>query len=270
MGFLNTLLGKDQAKAAKNGAALVNKAELENKQTAIDRESWSLDDLDKALDGALGSYSDAETRATGQLDPYAKAGSAALSQQADLQGLNGPEAQAAARARFQTDPGYRFRLEEGANAIDASRNAAGGRYSGATLKALSDYGQETGAQEYGSYYSRLSDLAGRGQEAAGNIASTITNFGQQKAQALLGTGQNKGNTRLSALPHITGANTGAATATATGMKQAADAKAAGVGNLVNIATGGLKALSGFNFGGGASAPAIGGNGYSPTRLSGLY
>jgi hypothetical protein len=245
MGFFSSLLGKDQAKAAKKGAALVSKAETENKQTAIDRETWSLDDLDSALERALGSYGDAESRATGALNPYAETGGRALSSQADLMGLNGPEAQARARAGFQTDPGYNFRLSQGAEAIDASRNAAGGRYSGATLKALSDYGQETGSQEYGNYYNRLSDLAGRGQEAAGNIASTISSFGQQKAQALLGSGQNKANTRLSALPHITGANTGAATATATGMKQAADAKAAGAGNLLSAFTSGAKALSGW-------------------------
>jgi hypothetical protein len=245
MGFFSSLLGKDQAKAAKKGAALVSKAETENKGYALDRESAGLDDLDSALERALGEYGSAESRATDQLSPYAETGRQSLSQQADLLGLNGPEAQAAAREKFETDPGYQFRLSQGAEALDSSRNAAGSRYSGATLKALNDYGQEMGTAEYGKYYDRLSDMTGRGQDAAGNIASTISSFGQQKANALLGAGQNKANMRLSALPHITGANTGAATATATGLKQAADAKAAGAGNLVDMAFKGAKLLSGW-------------------------
>ena len=50
---------------------------------------------------------------------------------------------------------------------------------------------------------------------------------------------------MGTLSEITGANRGAATATATGLKQAADAKAAGAGNLVDIGLKELKIASGW-------------------------
>lgn len=239
------MLGKDQAKSAKKGAALVNKAEIENRDRAIATEAAGLDDLDSSLASALGQYDEGQRGATDALNPYAAAGTQALSQQADLMGLNGPEAQAAAKAKFTTDPGYEFRLSQGVNALDRSATAAGGLYSGAAGKALSDYGQQTGSAEYGSYYDRLSGLATNGQNAATNISSTLSDFAKSKASAYLGTGQNQANLRLSTLPHITGANTNAATATATGLKQAADAKAAGAGNLLDFGIKGAKVLSGW-------------------------
>lgn len=245
MGFFSSLLGNDQAKAAKKGARLVNKAELENKQTAIDTRDLSLDDLDTALESALGRLDEGQASATGALQPYADTGGLALSRQADLMGLNGPEAQEAARGGFTTDPGYAFRLSQGVNALDQSATSKGGLYSGAAMKALTRYGQDVGSEEYGKYFGRLSDLAGRGQDAAGNISSTLSSFAKDKASALLGGGQNKANVRMGALSEITGANRGAATASATGLKQAADAKAAGAGNLLNTIISGGKMLSGW-------------------------
>ncbi len=71
-----------------------------------------------------------------------------------------------AAAKFQTDPGYQFRLQQGVNAIDRSGAARGMRLSGAQEKALSDYGQGTGSAEYGNYYNRLAALSGQGFDAA--------------------------------------------------------------------------------------------------------
>lgn len=239
------MFGDDQAKAAKRGAALVNKAELENKQTSIDTRDASIADLDSALEAALGRLDEGQSAATGALQPYADTGGQALSQVADLMGLNGPEAQAAARDGFQTDPGYQFRLSEGVKALDQSATARGGLYSGAAMKALNRYGQGVASEEYGNYFNRLSDLAGKGQNAATNISSTLSSFAKDKADAFLGRGQNAANVRMGTLSEITGANRGAATATATGLKQAADAKAAGAGNLLSGITGIGKMLSGW-------------------------
>ncbi len=245
MGFFSDLMGKSQAKAAKRAAGIVSKAETENKNRAIETEGLGLADLDSALGSALGEYNAGQAGATEALQPYADTGAQSLSVQADLMGLNGPEAQAAAQQRFQTDPGYQFRLSQGVGALDQSATARGGLYSGAAMKALTKYGQDMGSQEYDNYYGRLSDLSGRGQDAATNISSTLSNFANQKASALLGAGQNKATYRANMLPQITGANTGAATATATGIKQAADAKAAGAGNLLSGITSVGKMLSGW-------------------------
>jgi hypothetical protein len=55
---------------------------------------------------------------------------------------------------FQQDPGYQFRLREGSRALQNSAAAKGTLLTGATAKALQDYGQEAGSQEYGAAYNR--------------------------------------------------------------------------------------------------------------------
>lgn len=74
------------------------------------------------------------------------------------------------------DPGYNFRLKSGGNAITNSAAANGMIQSGDTLKALEQYGQDMGSQEYGNAFNRwLSEgqfrqgLAGMGQDAAANL-----------------------------------------------------------------------------------------------------
>ena len=52
------------------------------------------------------------------------------------------------------DPGYNFRLRQGQEALDASAASRGGLGSGAQLKALQNFGQEIGSQEYGAAYGR--------------------------------------------------------------------------------------------------------------------
>lgn len=52
------------------------------------------------------------------------------------------------------DPGYRFRLNEGLNAIERSAAAGGKALSGQTLQALTDYGQGLAADEYQRAYDR--------------------------------------------------------------------------------------------------------------------
>lgn len=105
---------------------------------------------------------------------------------------------------FQADPGYAFRQSEGQKTIDNSAAARGSSLSGATLKALNRFGQDTASNEFqNSYnrwnndmsnrYNRLAGVSGTGQTATQNIA----NQGQQTAQTM---GQNvtgAGNARAS-------------------------------------------------------------------------
>lgn len=76
--------------------------------------------------------------------------------------------QQAALGRFQTSPGYNFRLQQGVNALDRSASARGMNFSGAQAKALDDYGQGQASSEYGNYVNALSGIAGQGQVAANN------------------------------------------------------------------------------------------------------
>ena len=114
------------------------------------------------------------------------------------------------QADFQADPGYAFRQAEGQKAIDNSAAARGSSLSGATLKALSRFGQDTASNEYQNSYNRwnndisnrfnrLSAIAGTGQQAtqqigsygqttAGNIAQGNMNTANQVASNTIGAG----------------------------------------------------------------------------------
>lgn len=92
---------------------------------------------------------------------------------------------------FYTDPGYKYRLNEGLNAILSKRSALGGINSGATMKALNDYAQAGAAQEFGNAYNRYNqnqtNLYSRIQQTAGsgqNAATGLGSFGQNSANAI--------------------------------------------------------------------------------------
>lgn len=101
-------------------------------------------------------------------------------------------------SKFYTSPGYQYRQDEGRRAIERSASARGALDSGATLKALSDYGQQTASDEYSNYLNRLYGLAGYGREATANTANLGANaaagYGQGIANAgyLRGTGYSGG------------------------------------------------------------------------------
>lgn len=88
------------------------------------------------------------------------------------------------------DPGYQARLAEGNKSINAAAAARGMGNSGATLKALTRFGQDYASNEYASAYdraySRLSGLAGIGNQASGNMANAAANYGQQRADLYTG------------------------------------------------------------------------------------
>ena len=74
---------------------------------------------------------------------------------------------------FQTDPGYRFRFEEGQRALDRGAAARGGLLSGGYARKAIRYGQGFASNEYSNVYNRIAAIAGMGQTAnqhAGNAA----------------------------------------------------------------------------------------------------
>lgn len=102
-------------------------------------------------------------------------------------------------ADFQQDPGYQFRFQQGENALLNARSALGGLQSGNTLKALTDYGQGMGSQEYQNafnrynvnnqnIYNRLGGIANSGQNAAGMTAGLGANVASQIGQNTIGAG----------------------------------------------------------------------------------
>lgn len=125
------------------------------------------------------------------LMPYKQAGDTSLKQLMGQMGLNGYFNQTYTGQDIYDDPSYQFRLQQGQDSIQSSAAAQGGLLSGATLKALQNYGQESASQEYGNAYNRfnadqtnrynrLSNLVGVGQ----NAAAQVGNAGAQTSQAI--------------------------------------------------------------------------------------
>lgn len=98
-----------------------------------------------------------------------------------------------------TDPMAQTMLKFGSDAIANQRSALGGVNSGTTLKALSDYGQQTAAssyqQEYNNYYNNLtrifdmlSGVSSSGQNAAAGVGNAALSTGNSVASNILGSG----------------------------------------------------------------------------------
>ena len=158
-----------QAKAANNAANLQYRASIEASKIQKDMYDQTRKDL----------------------MPYADAGKISLSQLMGQMGPNGYFNQTYTGQDIYDDPSYQFRLQQGQDAIQSSAAAKGGLLTGATLKALQNYGQDAASQEYSNaynrfnadqtnQYNRLSNLVGLGQ----NAAAQQGNAGMQTAQAV--------------------------------------------------------------------------------------
>lgn len=191
MGFFDTLLGKGASETSRAAAQ-----DQYNKQVAAGSQS-----------------ADAFRNLATSFDPYRQGGTAAQNRVYDLLGLNGAPAQSNAYSTFRSDPGYQFALEQGIGAIDKSAAARGNLNSGATLKALQQYGQGMADQSYGNYLARLMAL---GQQGLGATQSAV-------------------GTQAQGLQNQFGANYGSAGTIGQGMVAGANAEAGALGNLLGVA-----------------------------------
>lgn len=231
-----SIFGANQgAQAADKAAAVQSATAKENRALSEKYTGLSLGDLDAALGKALGTFNEGEAKASRYLEPYAEAGGSALKRLADATGANGAEGTARAQADFTASPGYLFRLNQGTQAIDRSANANGRLYSGGTLKALTEFGQGVGSQEWGNYVGGLRDLAGGGQAASGALSNLTADVAGSRANALLGTGTARAQTRAAGLGAITDANTQGGAARAGGYINSANAWNGGLSNLATLA-----------------------------------
>lgn len=131
-------------------------------------------------------------------------------------------------ADFQADPGYAFRQAEGQKAIDNSAASRGSALSGATLKALTRFGQDTASNEYQNSYNRWNnDVSNRFNRISG-VAGT----GQQATQQIGAYGQ-------STAGNIAQGNMNTANNVASNTIQAGNARASGYVGMANALTGGV-------------------------------
>lgn len=106
----------------------------------------------------------------GTFSPVASQGATANNYIANLLGLGGDAAAQGAFQNFLGNTGYNFQLQQGQRAITSSAAAQGSLNSGATLKALTKYGQNLGSNYFQQYLQNLSGVANTGLQAGQLIA----------------------------------------------------------------------------------------------------
>ena len=120
-------------------------------------------------------------RTAADLNPYIDTGKNALGQ---INALNGGD-----YSSFHASPDYQFSLTQGLQGLDRSAAARGSLYSGGHSADVLNYAQGLADQNYNSYYGKLQQLAGMGQNAASNLGSV----GTGNAAAIGGYLTNAGN-----------------------------------------------------------------------------
>jgi hypothetical protein len=139
--------------------------------------------------------------AGGLYQPLAGTANRGYGAYADAAGANGAEGYGRARASFQTDPGYRFQMDQGLDAINRTAAARGMLAGGNNTVDLLKYAQGLADQSWGNYVSRLAPYlqqapaiagaqsallgtrAGLQSDAAGNKADVLLDIAGQQAGA---------------------------------------------------------------------------------------
>ncbi len=144
------------------------------------------DKLNDILGIELGS---GETTSTDQ-EALRAAVAERMAQQQDTPDNFGSLLQTFGQEQFEADPGYKFRLDEGNNAINQAAAARGDYYNPETVQALGDYNANQADQTYGDAYNRynndqtnifnrLAAISGTGQQAATALNASGTNYADQ-------------------------------------------------------------------------------------------
>ncbi len=195
-GIGGSVIASNSAKSAANTAAA--------RQTAAD-------------DRAIAFQEKTQAATEGRLAPWVTQGQSAASQQGDLLGLNGPDAQQAAIAAQQGSPLYESLFRNGQNTLLANQSATGGLRGGNTQGALANFGKDTLAQVIESQLTRLGGVSQTGENAAAQVgtfgANSATNIGQllgNSGAAQAGAALAGGAATGSMVKDITGALTGLA------------------------------------------------------------
>ncbi len=90
---------------------------------------------------------------------------------------------------YSVSPMAKYLMQEGVDSIQGSAAAAGGLYSGATLKALEDNRRNVISADTSDYFSKLFGLTGVGMAAAGNQAGAGQNYANNSGQLQMQKGQ---------------------------------------------------------------------------------
>lgn len=163
-----------QAGAAAYNANRQNKAVKEGAQLSQDGTDASIEEQRRQFDITQGN-----------LQPGIDAGHGALAQ---MQALNSGDF-----SSFQQSPDYQFAFDQGQQGLDRGAASRGSLYSGGHTADTIKFGQGMANQNYGTYYSRLSDLATGGNATAGSLGSLGANMANNIGNLTMGNAMNQRN-----------------------------------------------------------------------------
>lgn len=130
------------------------------------------------------------------------------------------------------DPSYKFRQQQGVNALDMSASAKGKLLSGAQDKAVTNYGQNLASEEYNNAYNR----ALQGYNTNANTQLNIANLGRgatgQTAQLAGQYANTASNTMQNSANAIGQSQIAAGNAYANGISGVAQSANQGIGNAL--------------------------------------
>lgn len=139
-----------------------------------------------------------------------KAENQLLKQQAANRGLYEPYANFQFNPEDLTqDPGYKFNLEQGNQALDRAQLARGGYFSGEALKDASKFATGLADNTYNTAFNRALQTNQEGLRGAGALAGVNENVGNVKANSTVNTGNLFSGALGSVLPGQSFTNSGA-------------------------------------------------------------
>lgn len=130
-----------------------------------------------------------QTRA--DLAPYRDVGGAALGQYQGLLGMKGKDAQQAALSQYTESPFLSQLVDRTTRAVDASRAARGGLFSGGTAQEIGDRAGQLYLGDYNNYLSRVGGLVDTGYGAATQTGQFGQNAAAGQANSALAAGNAK-------------------------------------------------------------------------------
>lgn len=190
--------------------------------------------------GALSSYRDVANGIQGQVSPI-------LGRMGDTVNSMNPIVGKLTSSNlndYQTSPGYDFRMQQGEKAIQNSAAARGMLNSGSTLKALEQYGQDYGTNDYQTYLGNLQNqltAVNTQLGAQGNYLNSTINGANASLNAyspLISTGANMtnnlGSVGMDAAKTRAGYTAAAGATTASGMQATANSLANAGGQWIQM------------------------------------
>lgn len=147
-----------------------------NNSRAIDKSTAA---QTAANDRGIAAQERARSENLGLQRPLYDAGMPALAARNALLGLGGTQPRQAANdafSQFRDSTGYKFRFDQGMDALNSGWAGAGTLQSGAAMKSALEYGQGMGSAEFGNYWNMLGEQQTLAPGAANAMSGVNTTY----------------------------------------------------------------------------------------------